>query len=79
PGAAEIAANGSLTISFTPKYEDPLWVRQDDVNTEKEFAIQFLTSSRDYDIAGQPLLENSMVSWTADLYVETETTPDTEE
>ena len=79
PGAVEIAANGSLTISFTPKYEDPLWVRQDDVNTEKEFAIQVRTSSRDYDIPGQPLLENTVVSWTADIFIETETTPDTEE
>ncbi|MAR47407.1 MAG: hypothetical protein CMA41_06370 [Euryarchaeota archaeon] len=79
PGAIGIAANGSLSISFEPKYEDQLWARQKDAGVEKEFSIQLLTSASDYDIAGQPLLENAVVTWTADLFVEVETTPDDEE
>ena len=74
PGTLTIAANGTETISFTPKYDDALWDRQDDIDTEKEFSIQLRTSSSEYDIAGQPLLENSVVMWTASLNVETPTT-----
>ena len=79
PGAFSIAANGTATVAFVPKYEDPLWVRQNDVGVENQFSIQLLTSSPDYDIPGEPLLENDVVTWTADLFVEEQTKPDAEE
>jgi len=70
PGTVTILANGSQTISFVPKYEDPLWDRQDDVDEIKEFTIQIRTSSPEYDIAGEPLTVDDMVTWTASLHVE---------
>lgn len=79
PGAIVIAANGSLPIYFEPKYDDALWTRQKDAGVEKEFSIQLRTSASDYDIAGQPLVEDEVVTWIADLFVEAVTTPDDEE
>ncbi|MAY05487.1 MAG: hypothetical protein CMB25_07850 [Euryarchaeota archaeon] len=79
PGSMTVGANESTTISFVPKYDDPLWERQDDANVEKEFTIQLRTSSSNYDIEGQPLLQNGIVTWTADLFVEVATTPVGEE
>lgn len=76
PGAVSIAANASETISFVPKYEDPLWARQKDVDVEKEFTIQLRTSSTDYDLVDQ--FNDDVVIWTASLYVE-EPTADGEE
>lgn len=70
PGTVTILANGSQTISFVPKYEDPLWDRQDDVDETKEFTIQIRTSSPEYDIAGEPLTVDDVVTWTASLHVE---------
>ena len=74
--AVSIAANASETISFVPKYEDPLWARQKDVDVEKEFTIQLRTSSTDYDLVDQ--FNDDVVIWTASLYVE-EPTADGEE
>ena len=34
-----IAANGTETVSFVPKYEDPLWARQNDA--ELKISLQF--------------------------------------
>ena len=79
PGDIVIEANGTVSVSFEPKYEDPLWARQKDAGVENQFSIQLLTSSSDYDITGQPLLENGVVTWTADLFVQIETTPEGEE
>jgi hypothetical protein len=79
PGTVTIAANGSETISFVPKYQDPLWDRQDDVDETKEFTIQILTSSPEYDIAGEPLPVNDVVTWTASLHVEEPITTDGED
>ena len=79
PGAVNIAANGTATVAFTPKYEDPLWARQNDAGVENQFSIQLRTSSPDYDIPGEPVLENDVVTWTADLFVEVQTKPDSEE
>ena len=70
PGAIDIAANETSSISFVPKYEEALWDRQKDVDVEKEIAIQILTSSPDYDIAGEPVLDNTVITWTASLHVE---------
>ena len=78
PGTLSIVANGSETISFVPKYQDALWDRQDDVNSDKEFTIQIITSSSEYDITDQPLL-NDVVTWTASLHVEEPTTTDGED
>ena len=50
PGAVNIVANGTATVAFTPKYEDPLWARQNDAGVENQFSIQLRTSSPDYDI-----------------------------
>ena len=66
----DIAANETSSISFVPKYEEALWDRQKDVDVEKEIAIQILTSSPDYDIAGEPVLDNTVITWTASLHVE---------
>ena len=77
PGAVSIAANESGTISFVPKYEDPLWTRQKDVDVEKEFTIQVRTSSTDYDLTDQ--FNDDVVTWTASQYVEEPTTDDGEE
>ena len=79
PGAVNIVANGTATVAFTPKYEDPLWTRQNDAGVENQFSIQLRTSSPDYDIPGEPVLENDVVTWTADLFVEVQTKPDSEE
>ena len=79
PGAVNIVANGTATVAFTPKYEDPLWARQNDAGVENQFSIQLRTSSPDYDIPGEPVLENDVVTWTADLFVEVQTKPDSEE
>ena len=79
PGTVTIAANGSETISFVPKYQDPLWDRQDDVDETKEFTIQILTSSPEYDIAGEPLPVSDVVTWTASLHVEEPITTDGED
>jgi len=79
PAAVTIAANGTATVAFTPKYEDPLWARQNDAGVENQFSIQLRTSSPDYDIPGEPVLENDVVTWTADLFVEVQTKPDSEE
>ena len=76
PGSVSIAANGSETISFVPKYEDPLWTRQKDVDVEKEFTIQLRTSSTNYDLNDQ--FNDDVVTWTASQYVE-EPTADGEE
>ncbi|MGB1436793.1 MAG: hypothetical protein ACPG7Q_01410, partial [Candidatus Poseidoniaceae archaeon] len=38
PGAVNIAANGTATVAFTPKYEDPLWARQNDAGVENQFS-----------------------------------------
>ena len=78
PGAVNIAANGTETVSFVPKYEDPLWARQNDAGVENQFAIQVLTKSRDYANL-ESLVENDVVTWTADLFVEEQTNPDGEE
>ena len=63
-----IAANESETVAFDPKYEDPLWARQKDVDVEKEFTIQLRTSSPVYDLDDQ--YNDDTVTWTASLYVE---------
>ena len=76
PGSVSIAANGSESISFVPKYEDPLWTRQKDVDVEKEFTIQLRTSSTNYDLDDQ--FSDDVVTWTASQYVE-EPTADGEE
>ncbi len=78
-GTISIAANESATVSFVPKYEDPLWARQDDAGVENQFSIQLRTSSPDYELPGEPIVENDVVTWTADLFVEVVTTPDGEE
>ena len=70
PGAIDIAANETSSISFVPKYEEALWDRQKDVDVEKEIAIQILTSSPDYDIAGEPVLDNTVITWISSLHVE---------
>ena len=72
PGTISIAANESETVAFVPKYEDPLWARQKDVDVEKEFTIQLRTSSPDYDLVDQ--YTDDTVTWTASLYVEEPTT-----
>ena len=79
PGAVYVAANGSETISFVPKYEDPLWARQNDAGVENQFTIQLLTKSPDYTIPDEPVVQNEVVTWTADLFVEVQTNPDGEE
>ena len=79
PGAVNIAANGSETVSFVPKYEDPLWARQNDAGVENQFTIQLLTKSPDYTIPDEPVVQNEVVTWTADLFVEVQTNPDGEE
>ena len=71
PNDATIEANGTTSISFIPKYEDSLWARQNDVNAEKEFSIQILTTSLTYDLSTS---QNSAVTWTADLFVADEPT-----
>ena len=76
PGTVSIAANASETVAFVPKYEDPLWARQKDVDVEKEFTIQLRTSSPDYDLVDQ--YNDDTVTWTASLHVE-EPTSDGEE
>jgi hypothetical protein len=78
-GSVSIAANDSTTVSFVPKYEDPLWSRQDDAGVENQFSIQLRTSSPDYELPGEPVVENEVVTWTADLFVEVVTTPDGDE
>ena len=78
PGMVSIAANGTETVSFVPKYEDPLWARQNDAGVENQFAIQVLTRSTDYANL-EPVVENDAVTWTADLFVEVQTDPDGEE
>ncbi|MGB0393839.1 MAG: hypothetical protein ACPGE8_01435 [Candidatus Poseidoniaceae archaeon] len=78
PGMVSIAANGTETVSFVPKYEDPLWARQNDAGVENQFAIQVLTKSRDY-ASLESVVENDVVTWTADLFVEVQTNPDGEE
>ena len=76
PGTVSIAANASETVAFDPKYEDPLWARQKDVDVEKEFTIQLRTSSPVYDLVDQ--YNDDTVTWTASLHVE-EPTSDGEE
>ena len=78
PGMVSIAANGTETVSFVPKYEDPLWARQNDAGVENQFTIQVLTKSRDYANL-ESVVENDVVTWTADLLVEVQTNPDGEE
>jgi hypothetical protein len=78
PGMVSIAANGTKTVSFVPKYEDPLWARQNDAGVENQFTIQVLTKSPDYTNL-ESVVENDVVTWTADLFVEVQTNPDGEE
>ena len=78
-GSVSIAANDSTTVSFVPKYEETLWSRQDDAGVENQFSIQLRTSSPDYELPGEPVVENEVVTWTADLFVEVVTTPDGDE
>ena len=78
PSMVSIAANGTETVSFVPKYEDPLWARQNDAGVENQFAIQVLTKSPDYTNLDS-VVENDVVTWTADFFVEVQTNPDGEE
>jgi len=78
PGAISIAANGTETVTFVPKYEDPLWARQNDAGVENQFTIQVLTRSTDYDNL-ETAITNDVVTWTADLFVEVQTNPEEEE
>ena len=78
PGTVNIAANGTETVSFVPKYEDPLWARQNDAGVENQFTIQVLTKSPDYTYL-ETVVEDDVVMWTADLFVEVQTNPDGEE
>ena len=78
PVAVSIAANGTETVTFVPKYEDPLWARQNDAGVENQFTIQVLTRSTDYDNL-ETAITNDVVTWTADLFVEVQTNSEEEE
>ena len=76
PNDVTIEANVTVLISFDPKYDEPLWDRQDDANVEKEFTIRTLTSSTDYELS---VSKDDIVVWIADIFVTTEPTSDGEE
>ena len=76
PNDVTIEANGTVLVSFDPKYDEPLWDRQDDANVEKEFTIRALTSATVYELS---VSKEDIVVWIADIFVTTEPTSDGEE